>query len=210
MRLIFIRHGQTLWNTQHRAQGRTDIPLDETGRRQAERLADALSHRRLDHIYASPLSRAVETARPIAEKTGAALATDELLTEIAFGAWEGLSFDEIDRRYPHEMADWRLHPFSCHIPDAESPEEVLQRMRQFLTKLDLASCSTVAVVSHTLPLKVTIADAMGLPYDRMHVLRLDNVGYTEIEFGPSGKNTVLCLNNTSHLAEGELVWGTLR
>ncbi len=67
MKLILVRHGETLWNKEHRVQGFTDIALSETGKRQAERLAVCLRDERIDAIYCSNLQRAFETARVIGQ-----------------------------------------------------------------------------------------------------------------------------------------------
>ena len=100
MRLILIRHGETEWNTQHRAQGRTDIPLNERGKAQAQALGAHFAEETVDLVLSSPLSRAYETAKAVADAAGAPIETAEDLTEIQFGVWEGLSFDDIRKNYP--------------------------------------------------------------------------------------------------------------
>ena len=96
MKLILIRHGRTDWNVQGRVQGRTDIPLDETGRRQAAAVAQRLSGIRLNAIYASPLTRAHDTAKAVAAFHDCDIYVSEKLTEINFGAWEGKTGLELD------------------------------------------------------------------------------------------------------------------
>lgn len=211
MKLILVRHGQTNWNTQHRAQGRTDIPLDETGKKQALLLAEALKNKHIDAIISSPLSRAYDTAKAVGDTAGLQVETDELLTELRFGEWEGMNFDEIGEKYPEQLAEWRQHPYFCHVPGAETPQQVLDRMLVFYDKLKQAHADdTVVIVSHTLPLKVMITHLVGIPYDNMHVLRLDNTGYTQIDIRADGKTTLECANNTTHLEGGSFIWRTLR
>lgn len=106
-RLIAIRHGQTAWNVALRIQGQLDIPLDEHGRWQAGRVAQALADEGVDAIYSSDLERAAGTAAAVARATGAALATDVALRERAFGEFEGLTFAEIEQRWPEAAARWR-------------------------------------------------------------------------------------------------------
>ena len=166
MKFIWIRHAQTVWNIQHKTQGRTDTPLDETGLLQAERLAERLKARSLNAIYSSPLQRALQTAEPISRVTGVPIIPDERLTEIDFGEWEGLRFDEIAALYPETFQHWRVHPFTTEIPGAERPAEVLDRMRGFFEHISAASDDTVAIISHTLPLKLMVAQLIGLPYDQ--------------------------------------------
>lgn len=210
MKLIWIRHGQTLWNTQHKTQGRTDTPLDETGLAQARRLAESLKGERLDAIYSSPLQRAIQTAEPLGRAANLSVIPDARLTEIDFGEWEGLTFDEIAKEYPDAFHRWREHPFTADIPGAETPAQVAERMQSFFEQITAAGDETVAVISHTLPLKLVIARLIGLPYNRIHSLRLDNTGHTATEIRPNGINTLLHMNNTSHLSEGMLQWATLR
>ena len=92
-RVDLIRHGQTEANLQHRWWGRGETPLTARGREQAEALAATV--RRFDGIVSSPLSRAVDTARPVAEAQGRPIEVDEDMIEISFGTWEGLTPDQI-------------------------------------------------------------------------------------------------------------------
>jgi broad specificity phosphatase PhoE len=85
----FIRHGQTDWNLDHRAQGQTDVPLNEKGRQQAQRAAYAARHLRFGTICSSPLSRALETAEAIAHVTGSKISVLDELKECCWGVREG-------------------------------------------------------------------------------------------------------------------------
>lgn len=86
---LYLRHGETAWNAESRAQGRSDIPLNERGLAQAEDAAATLVGRGIDAIVASPLGRAAETARVVARRLGLPVATEPLLQEVSFGAQEG-------------------------------------------------------------------------------------------------------------------------
>ena len=89
MRLYLVRHGQTAWNAEERAQGHSDIPLDHEGLRQAESLGRAFQDRKISLVLCSDLQRAKQTAQPIVEATGARFETTEQLRERGFGDWEG-------------------------------------------------------------------------------------------------------------------------
>ncbi|MEF3304777.1 histidine phosphatase family protein [Paenibacillus sp. GYB003] len=89
-----VRHGITDWNVQWRAQGHTDIPLNETGKRQAELLAKRISGEEWDFVYSSDLSRALETARKAAETKGLDVTTDVRLREVFLGEIEGTTEEE--------------------------------------------------------------------------------------------------------------------
>ena len=101
-RIIAIRHGETAWNVATRIQGQLDIPLNETGRWQANRMAQALADEPIRAIYASDLLRARETALALAEATGLPLLSEEGLREREFGLFEGKTFAEIAALWPEQ------------------------------------------------------------------------------------------------------------
>ena len=104
LRVVLWRHGQTIWNAEHRYQGHTDIPLDETGLAQAQRAARLLAALGPHAIIASDLSRAAETAQALGELTGVPVRHDQRLRERSGGAWEGLTNDDIREKYPDQWA----------------------------------------------------------------------------------------------------------
>lgn len=148
-RIIAIRHGETAWNVDARIQGFTDVPLNDTGRWQAARLAVALGHEAFDAIYASDLSRAHETAAVLAAATGRPVINDRGLRERSFGVFEGLTFAEIETRWPEQSSHWRVRDPAF----GPSGGEVLQHFyeRCVETASRLAQChpgETIALVSH--------------------------------------------------------------
>lgn len=106
MKLYLIRHGQTLWNSEGKIQGKTDIPLNETGLLQAELLAEAMERYPVTAVYASPLKRAYQTAECVAGRQGLSVIAEEGLREVDFGFWEGMTWSEIEERYPEDFALW--------------------------------------------------------------------------------------------------------
>jgi alpha-ribazole phosphatase/probable phosphoglycerate mutase len=108
-RLLFARHGETEWNNSFRYQGRSDIPLNETGREQARRLARRVAAWKPEVIVASPLDRALTTARLLQEACGSdtTLLVRDGLAEIHFGEWEGLSVLEVRDLYGSLYRRWR-------------------------------------------------------------------------------------------------------
>jgi probable phosphoglycerate mutase len=107
-RVFLLRHGQTAWNAEARIQGQLDIPLDDTGLWQAERLAQALQGEGLQALYSSDLQRARQTASALATATGLALHTDVQLRERGFGSFEGQTYSDIEARWPEDARRWRL------------------------------------------------------------------------------------------------------
>lgn len=106
-RLFALRHGRTAWNAEARIQGQLDVPLDELGRWQAERLAEALAGEDITTIYSSDLQRALATAQPLVARTGAALHTDVRLRERGFGSFEGRTYADIQATWPDAALRWR-------------------------------------------------------------------------------------------------------
>ena len=106
-RVLAVRHGQTAWNAHGRVQGQLDIGLDDTGRWQARRLAEALADEPLAAVYTSDLARAQATARPLADRLGIELRIERGLRERGFGVFEGHTFAEIESRWPEAALRWR-------------------------------------------------------------------------------------------------------
>ncbi|TDC48756.1 histidine phosphatase family protein [Actinomadura sp. KC345] len=157
-RLVLWRHGQTAWNVEGLFQGRTDIPLDETGVQQARRAAGLLAGLRPTALLASPLRRAADTAQALADITGLPVRYDDDLVERAGGAWEGLSAREIRERYPAERAVWEP-------PGGETSAQVAKRVGAALERAldDLPPTGQLVVASHGAALRLGMSHLLGLP-----------------------------------------------
>lgn len=202
MRLIVVRHGETQWNVQKRTQGTTDTKLTTKGERQAQQLSHRIQAMQVDGIVTSPLQRACETARIIALPNHKTISIDAALIEIRFGKWEGLTFDEIGEQYPQELSVWSKTPHLSEIPQAESVNEVIARVDDFLARMQLNhKDETIAAVTHSLPSKLIVARSIGLPLENIHSLRIDNASLTVIDFYPD-RPVLRLMNDTVHLQEG--------
>ncbi|OQB25241.1 MAG: Phosphoserine phosphatase 1 [Firmicutes bacterium ADurb.Bin182] len=207
MRLVLIRHAHTDWNEQGKVQGRIDVPLNKTGHEQAKALSFAFRNRKFDTVYSSPLLRSVETAGYLEKVSGTGIVIENDLTEIQFGEWEGLSFEQIGKTYQKIYEVWRDRPFECAVPKAETLQEVLDRSVNLLKRLYARHKNgIIAVVSHTLPIKLMIAFLIGLPYNRVHSIRLDNTGRTELNVNLDGRSVLAVMNDTSHLSGAKIKW----
>lgn len=155
--LYLVRHGETDWNRAHRIQGSTDIPLNDTGRSQALRTGRLLARREWDGIYASPLSRAFETASIISAETGLAAPTPlPTLAERNYGEAEGLTGTEVENRYPGSMP----------VPGRETRDEVAARVIPTLLQLaEDHSGGRLIVASHGAVIR-TILMAVEAPVQR--------------------------------------------
>jgi broad specificity phosphatase PhoE len=109
--LLLVRHGETDWNRDGRFQGHADTPLNDAGREQARALADELAGDRIDLVYTSDLLRARETAEIVARRLDADVVARSELREIDVGEWEGLTWSEIEERYPEGARTWHEHGY---------------------------------------------------------------------------------------------------
>jgi broad specificity phosphatase PhoE len=157
-RVLLWRHGRTRWNVEHRFQGQADPPLDEVGAQQAMASARLLAAYSPDAIVSSDLSRAVQTARPLAELLDLPVALDTRLRERSLGAWEGLTRDEVVRRHPEQYEQW-VAGRDAHQP-GESRAEVGERV---LAALAEARGDTVVLVTHSATAMALTGRLLGLP-----------------------------------------------
>lgn len=159
-RVVLWRHGQTAWNVERRFQGKTDIPLDETGTEQAAHAATLLAGLRPTDLLASPLQRAADTAAALAKIAGLPVSYDQELIERDGGQWEGLTSQEIRTRFPAEHAIWQP-------PGGETSAQVAKRVGAALDRaLDhLHPDGLLVVASHGAALRLGMAHLLGFPED---------------------------------------------
>ncbi len=136
MNLIIIRHGQTAWNERHRIQGLSDQPLSIRGKRQAELLGKRFAGKKIDAIYTSALKRAIDTGIAIAKHhPKIRLISNKVLNEMDWGIWEGLTFEQIEKRYPKQFAARKMDKFGFAPKKGESPKGIKKRILPFLKRL---------------------------------------------------------------------------
>ncbi|NUW30523.1 histidine phosphatase family protein [Nonomuraea sp. SMC257] len=181
-RIVCLRHGQTLWNVEHRFQGHSDIPLDETGQAQATRAASLLASLRPSMIVSSDLQRANDTALALGRLVGLDVAVDKDFRERGGGQWEGLTRDEIAARWPQEYVAWEA-------PDGEPVTDVAARvaaaMRRWAARLD--DDGLLVIASHGAALRLGICELLGLPEELWPALGgLGNCSWSVLQEGRKG------------------------
>ena len=148
-RVLVTRHGQTAWNAATRIQGQLDIGLNGLGRWQAQRLAQACAHEALDAVYSSDLVRACDTAQAMAHAAGLEVRLERGLRERAFGIFEGLSFAEVELRFPDQARRWRQRDASFGPPGGEVLQAFYERAVGTVTALAARHRGQhIAVVAH--------------------------------------------------------------
>lgn len=210
MRILLARHGETPWNAEGRYQGQEDIPLSETGEKQARRLGERLRDVRIDRAVCSPLTRAYHTAQfALGEHRAPMLMVDNELMEIAHGTWEGKLAAEIADSDGERFAQWREAPEKVKMPGGESLKQVFDRSWAAFAHAaeGLADDETLLVVAHDAVNRVILCHVMGLPMSRLWSFRQAPTTLNLLE-GPSvDALEVVRLNDCSHhtLLFGEAV-----
>lgn len=202
MNIYLIRHGQTDWNTAGKIQGSTDIPLNETGRRQARMLAEGMRSRPVVRIFSSTLGRALETAGTVGRSQQVEVELLEGLEEVGFGRWEGMTWADIQARYPEEHRRWCLNPVEVSPPGGELQVEIRRRCK---TAVDTILEKTkggkgdIAIVSHGATLAYII-EYLTREDPLEEEIIVNNASITTIHYSPlTGDLLLLDLNNTDHL-----------
>jgi len=195
-----VRHGETEWNKQRRTQGIQNICLTDKGRQQAQKLGKRLVGQSIHHIYSSDLDRALETATIIGENINLIPTPSCLLREVCFGAWEGLTLQEIEEKYPGQLKEWNKNVDFCP-PNGESTRSVIARVRNFIQELKknhIKQDEKILVVSHALTCKVLILELLDMPIQYISKIRLDNTSLSLIEFSYE-RSRIFFLNDTCHI-----------
>ncbi|MER3433263.1 MAG: histidine phosphatase family protein [Leptolyngbya sp. ERB_1_1] len=211
-RVILVRHGESSYNVEKRAQGHCDLStLTEKGEKMATQVATALKDLKFDAVYSSPLQRAKRTAELILADLNnpPPLQTTEDLKEINILLWEGLLFTEVAEKYPEMYAHWHSEPHKVRmtLPDgselAPVPELYQQAERFWRSTLPQHANQTILIVAHSGINRALINTAIGLEpadYQRFHI---SNCGISVLNFsGDFGQPVQIeSLNVTSHLGE---------
>ena len=169
--IYVIRHGETDWNKAHRFQGQTDIKLNDTGREQAIRLRPLIQQLGVESVYASPLSRAFETAELATQDLKLTIQKDERLRETNVGAAEGLTMDELMQKFGSDcITRWRSYDerlLDYCFENGESKRQMMFRARQvFLEIAQSSNRQSIAVFTHGMVMRaMTFIFGDGMPWD---------------------------------------------
>ena len=200
-RLLLARHGQTAWNVQCRYMGQLDIPLDSTGQHQAALLGRKLAGETLAAIYTSDLLRARETASAIVSYHNCPLINEPRLREMDFGAWQGMTYPEIQKTDKLNLEAWEADRLKNAPPGGETLCQFSSRIEAVYREIIQAhSEETVLMVAHGGLLKILVCLVLGLPPGRYWQIQLSTASLSEIWVYPEGGSLGL-LNDTCHLME---------
>ena len=201
--LVLLRHGETRLTAEKRFSGAGDDPeLTDRGQAQADLTAAELSRAgtAIDAVVTSPLRRARETAAIVAAALRLEIEEDADLRETHFGAWDGLTFLEVQEQFPEELAAW-LDSTRVAPPGGESFDAVARRVRAARDRIVARHPGrTVLVVSHVTPIKMLVRSALDAPPAAVFRMELDASSLTRISWWPDGTASLRVFNDTSHLS----------
>jgi probable phosphoglycerate mutase len=205
-RIIAIRHGETAWNVDTRIQGQLDIALNDAGRWQVARLAQALAEEPLHALYASDLRRAHDTAQAIATVAGMPITSHQGLRERGFGEFEGKTFAEIEAVWPDKALQWRRR-----VPEfaPEGGESLLLFRERILATVSALAAENqgrqIVIVSHGGTMDVLYRAATGQEIQAPRTWHLGNAAINRLLWSPAsghGQFSLVGWADCIHLEEG--------
>lgn len=181
------------------------MPLSTGGIRQAEMLRQRVAKEKIVAVYSSDLSRALDTATIIAVPHGIPVVASQRLREMNFGQFEGMTFDEIKRRYPGAERFWSGANPESGFPGGESLKAMASRVERFVLRLSRHSPSdTVLVVAHGGSLRMLVCRMLGLHFSHWWRISVAHASLTILDSSPQGA-VLRLLNDVSHLEQSRWV-----
>lgn len=197
MILYCVRHGESTYNVEGRLQGQSDAPrLSPLGLKHAAAVAETLGKLEIDAVYSSPLTRAMETSRPLAAALKLSVIEDDRLKEINIGIFQGTLAVELPDRFPQEAARWRSQDADFRIPGGESRRDLMLRAQAAFDDIHASGHRHVVVVAHGGVLAAAFKSLIGVPAER-NPFMLYNGSISMLEWESQLK--LMTLNQIDHL-----------
>ncbi len=167
--LVVVRHGESNFNRERRWQGQSqDAILNDLGWRQAGCVADALRGTQPAALFSSDLTRAIQTAVPIASAVNLPIYPEPLLREISAGSWTNRPSDEVQAQEPERVRAWNEAPATTSPTDGETLAEAQQRILAFVhEQAQNYADQTIVIGTHGAILQTLMAAALGLPLEKL-------------------------------------------
>ena len=195
--IYFVRHGKTEWNGQYRFQGKSDIPLNDEGRAQANSLALRIGAWKDARILSSTLSRAFTTAEILAAACCGTVEPCTGLSEMGFGVWEGLSIFDVEASDPQGFREWKRNPFECIPPGGELFSDIRVRLSEVLDEALASESERTLLVSHGGIIRAALSLLLELSTESVWRMKLSNCSVSGVETGKRG-NSLIFLNDDIH------------
>lgn len=209
MKIYFIRHGETVWNTLKIFQGSSNSNLTEKGIEQAKKLGERLKNTKITAFYSSPLGRAIETSKLIIGERGIEISKIDEFREIGLGKVEGLPRVEFEKKYPKEFYDFFNNPkeYNPSKYEGESYYELFNRVENGLKKIVTKHKKNdiILVVCHGVTLKGIFKIIRNMNFDEVKDVEVpENTSVSIVDYD-NGKYKIEVFSDISHLKEGECV-----
>ena len=202
VRVLLVRHGETIWNQENRWQGQADTPLSQTGHDQARQLARRFRHeeRRIQAIYTSDLRRARDTADILGRALGVTPVEAPAWREMDIGTWSGLTTAEVASRHAEEWARLRQGedlPRGGGETFAQFQGRLVQSSQQFIRD---HREEQIIVVTHGGAVRAFLLHCRGLSMNQFgQIEKIGNTGVSEVSLMPGGAAKIHLINSTAHL-----------
>lgn len=197
--IYLVRHGETSFNRDRLGLGRADPPLTDLGRRQAAAVAERLAREPVTQVLASPLARALETARAIADQHALAPDVRAGLTELDAGEADGVPLSELSLRHGEFLQRWMgSAPADVPMPGGESVRDVARRLAGVIEELRQAADESVVVVSHNFVLKTLVCELLQIDLHRFRAIAVDLASVSTLAMTRRGPS-IVSLNDCCHL-----------
>jgi alpha-ribazole phosphatase/probable phosphoglycerate mutase len=181
VRILLVRHGEIPANTERVYAGKSPEGLTARGIKQAEEVAEKLKDYAISAIYSSPVNRAIQTAEMIGRKLGMDVRINAAFREMELGPWEGLSEDEVARRYPEEWELWKTRPAEMTLPNRETLNELLERVLRGIRMIRAADGnSTTVIVTHVAIIRVLMLWNSGRSLNLYKTIGVPNAGIFQL------------------------------
>jgi broad specificity phosphatase PhoE len=197
LKIIFVRHGETLWNKERKVQGISDIELSDIGMKQADRIGLCLKDEDIEVIYTSPLKRAYQTAQAIGAYHDVPFAVETDLQEMDQGDFEGLSFKDLAAKHGAFLKQWAADPASCIMPNGESLMMLQERAWPVIGRI-IENGRDAVVVAHNFTLTTILCKILNLSLSQFRQVHVDTASKTVVEI-ENGVPVVKLLNDVTHL-----------
>lgn len=177
--LILVRHAATGANEQKCFSGFNETPISEKGKKEIEGLTKTLVNYEIDAIYASPSTRALKTAEPIANQKSKTIQTAEELREIHFGDFEGMNFDAIDKAFPHEITKMIEQGDDYCYPNGESLVQSYKRTASKIDEIKIRhSGQTILICAHAGTIRNILTHLISKSHKLHWHFKIDNASLT--------------------------------
>ena len=181
MKLILVRHTETIGNKEKRYLGWTESKYTEKGKKDIRKIVEFLKDRKTDGIFSSPSERALFISKRLSEVIKADIQVTESIKEINFGIFDNRTNNEIVKEYPKQYNEWVKDYINYEIPDGESLKNMHQRVADFIDLLDKDDKKYI-VVTHGGVIQSIITHVLKLPIEERWRFRIENGTIVELEY----------------------------